>query len=153
MPQKSESAALINTRLWALVAAVYAAILAAYRIASIVAHSDGRLNGIHLLAEILPPFTQIVVFILIYGVVIWRLVDALREFRGAERVYFGLFFFDLILYPLRVFVPAPGAARVLIVQALASVVMFQAALRILFHSGTDPSRKDKDAAQVGHPGL
>ena len=136
MPEKSESAVLINTRLWALVAALYAAIVAASRIASILAHRDARLNGIHLLAEILPPFTQVVVFLLIYGLVVWRFVDVLREFTGAERVYFALFFFDLLLYPFRVFVPAVGAASVLVVQAFANVVMFPAAVEIFIQLGS-----------------
>jgi hypothetical protein len=136
MPEKDESADLIKTRLWALVAALYAAIVAASRTASILAHADGRLNRIHLLTEILPPFTQVVVFFLIYGVVIWRFVDALREFAGAERVYCGLFLFDLLLYPLRVFVPAAGAMCVLFVQAVTNVVMFPAAVHMFIQLGS-----------------
>ncbi len=158
MWSKSESAALIETRLGALAAALYAAIVGASRIASVIARGDARLKGIHLLAEILPPFTQVVVFFFIYGLVVWRFVDVLREFVGAERVYFGLFFFDLLLYPFRVFIPAVGAMCVLVVQALANLVMFQAPSGCCFTLGaqsrtpTHPSRKNKGAARVGHPG-
>jgi len=127
------------------VAALYAATVAASRIASILAHADARLKTIHLLAEILPPVTQMVVFFLIYGLVVWRFVDVFRESTGAQRVYFALFFADLLLYPLRIFLPSTAAICVLFVQALANVVMFPAAVHMFIQLGTSKQTQQQSS--------
>ena len=141
---ESESSLLIDTRLSACIAALYAGSVATWRIASILAHDGARLSGIHLFKELLPPYAQIALFLLVYGLMASRFVQALRECRGAERVYSALFFADLLLYPLRTVLPGAGATWVLSVQTFANLVMFPTAILIFLEAG---SARRQQAAQ------
>ena len=130
MSEKDESPRLIVTPLSAAIAVGLAGFLAAQRVLVILAHGDPRPHWIHEFDEVLPQFTRIALHTLIYAVATAGLVQAVRELKGADRLYCVLLLADVLLYPCRIYLPAPAPRFILWLETLANIVMLFAAIRI-----------------------
>ena len=131
MSNSEIKAKLINTRGAAIAALCVTLLLAGRRFWSIVEHHSDKSEWIYPLNTWLPNWLAIAGNIITYGLFGVLLVTVLREFEGAERVMLAILIAEVLVSPIRQFVPHRLSEALVWTQAFGSMAMFFAAVHLL----------------------
>jgi hypothetical protein len=123
-------AKLINTRGAAIAALCVTLFLAARQFWSIVERHTDRPEWIYPLNSWLPNWLAITGNIFTYGLFGLSLVTVVRTFEGAERVILAILIAEVLISPIRQFVPHLLSEAILCAQAFGSLAMFFAAIHL-----------------------
>ena len=135
MIRENHARVLFNTRWMAFASVSLATWFAAHKFYVIATHGSPTFSSIRSFDAILPPWTRLALNLLIFAVLILNVGQVWLQSEGFERLYVTIFLSEILLYPVRIFLPEPAALILFWIQAIADVFMMLAALVLCISMG------------------